>query len=143
MIQSKNQNILYTQTQIIYVAMQCLNFFQLVHVNGQILKSAILINIIAIVRNNVFLKLIFNILKSYENYIMINRQLQAQQKQKRTCWLSINYTVFVSAMLKNKCLSYFYKEKYVIHYQNLKVYFRLGFKLKKKIAHQNSGNHTG
>ena len=32
----KKQNILYTQTQIIYMVMQCLNFFQQVDSNGKI-----------------------------------------------------------------------------------------------------------
>ena len=35
MTQNKNQNMLYTQTQIIYMVMQCTNFFQQVDPNGQ------------------------------------------------------------------------------------------------------------
>ena len=34
-IQNKNQNILYTQTEIIYMVIQCLNFFKKVDSNGQ------------------------------------------------------------------------------------------------------------
>ena len=34
MIQNKNKNILYTYTRIIYMVMQCLNFFQQVNSNG-------------------------------------------------------------------------------------------------------------
>ena len=33
-IQTENPNILYTERQIIYMAMQCLNFFQKVDRNG-------------------------------------------------------------------------------------------------------------
>ena len=31
--------------------------------------------------------------------------------------------------------NYFDKDKYVIHYENFKVYFRLGLKLKKNTSH--------
>ena len=31
--------------------------------------------------------------------------------------------------------NYFHKEKYVLHYENLQLYFRLGLKVKKYIAY--------
>ena len=36
----------------------------------------------------------------------------------------------------------FDKEKYVIHYENLKLYLRLGLKLRKYIGYKNSINHN-
>ena len=39
MTQNKEQNVLYTQMQIIYMLMQCLNFFQQVDANEQIPKG--------------------------------------------------------------------------------------------------------
>ena len=38
---------------------------------------------------------------------------------------------------------FFDKERYVIHYENLKLYLRLGLKLKKYITYQNSINLNG
>ena len=39
---------------------------------------------------------------------------------------------------------FFDKEKYVLHYENLQLYLRLGLKLKKNyIAYQNSINRNG
>ena len=57
--------------QVIYMVMQCLNFFQLVNSNGYVLKSLIRIDILAIVQKDVFFKLILNVQKNYANYIMI------------------------------------------------------------------------
>ena len=34
--------------------------------------------------------------------------------------------------IKNQCLTFFNKEKYVIHYENSKLYLTLALKLKKK-----------
>ena len=34
MTQNKNRNILYTKTQVTYMIMQCLNFFQQINSNG-------------------------------------------------------------------------------------------------------------
>ena len=56
---------------IIYVVMQCPNLCQQIDSNEYILKSLTWINIPAIVQKDVLLKLILNILKSYENYTMI------------------------------------------------------------------------
>ena len=36
----------------------------------------------------------------------------------------------------------FDKEKYVLHYENLQFYLRLGLKLRKLIAYWNSINHN-
>ena len=57
--------------QIIYMVMHCLNFFQQVDSNGQILKSLTLINIPEVAQKAVFSKLIFNIQKKYMYYTMI------------------------------------------------------------------------
>ena len=38
-------------------------------------------------------------------------------------------------MLKKLVPKFFDKEKYVLNYENLQLYFRLGLKLKKKIVH--------
>ena len=43
------------------------------------------------------------------------------------------YIIFLLIMLKNQCLTFFDKEKYVFHYENLQLYLRLGLKSKKKI----------
>ena len=40
-------------------------------------------------------------------------------------------------------LNFFDKEKYVLYYENLQLYFRLGLKLKKYIAYYNSISHNG
>ena len=55
----------------IYMAMQYLNFFQQLDLNGYILKSLTQLSILAIIQKDVFLKLILNIQKNYENYTMI------------------------------------------------------------------------
>ena len=57
--------------QIIYMVTHCLNFFQQVDSNGQILKSLTLINIPEVAQKAVFSKLIFNIQKKYMYYTMI------------------------------------------------------------------------
>ena len=70
----ESKNIIYTHIailQIAYIVIHCLNFVQQVDSNGQILKSLTRINILAIVPKDVFLKLILNILKSYENSTII------------------------------------------------------------------------
>ena len=46
--QNKNQNTLYTWTQIIYMVMLCLNLFQQTALNGKIQKSLIQVNIATI-----------------------------------------------------------------------------------------------
>ena len=48
--------------------MQCLYFFQQVDSNGQVVKSLTLVNIVAIVKKDVFSKLILNIQRNYGNY---------------------------------------------------------------------------
>ena len=45
-------------------------------------------------------------------------------------------------MLRNQCPNFFDKEKYVVHYENLQLYFILGLKLKKYIAYYNLINHS-
>ena len=55
MTQKKNQNILYTQTQITYMVIQWLNFFQQIDSNRYILKSLINNIILAPVQKDVFL----------------------------------------------------------------------------------------
>ena len=39
------------------------------------------------------------------------------------------------AMLRKLVPNLFDKEKYVIHYENVQLYLRLGLKLKKYVAH--------
>ena len=39
--------------------------------------------------------------------------------------------------------TFFDKEKYLIDYENLQLYLRLGLKLKKYTVYQNSINHNG
>ena len=51
--------------------MQCLSFFYQVYSDGEILKSLIWLIMLAVVRKDVFSKLILNTLKSYKNYTMI------------------------------------------------------------------------
>ena len=43
---------------------------------------------------------------------------------------TVDFTIFLLAMLKNWCLNFLIK-KYVLHYENLQLYLRLGLKLKK------------
>ena len=45
--------------------------------------------------------------------------------------------------LKKLVPDFFNREKYVIHYENLQLYLRLGLKLKIHIGHQNLINHNG
>ena len=47
------------------------SFLQQVDSNGKVLKSLTWINVLSIVQKDVFMKLILNILKSYENYTII------------------------------------------------------------------------
>ena len=35
--------------------------------------------------------------------------------------------------------NFFYKEKHVLHYENLQIYLRLGFELKKYTAYYHNG----
>ena len=57
------------------MVMQCLSFFQQVDSNEYIIKSLTWVNILAIAQEVVLLKLLLNIQKNYENYIMIILQL--------------------------------------------------------------------
>ena len=52
MTQSKNQNIIYLDTNN-FMVVQCLNFFLQVDSNGQILKSLTSLSILAIVEKDV------------------------------------------------------------------------------------------
>ena len=80
MTQNKNQNILYIKTKIIYIIMQCLNFFQQVASNELTVKTYIQINTTAIVPKDVYSKLILTMLKNYLNYVTIISSLQIKQK---------------------------------------------------------------
>ena len=52
------------------------------------------------------------------------------------------FTKFLLVMLNKLVPNFFDKEKYVIPYENLQLYLRLGLKLKKYIAYHNSINHS-
>ena len=45
--------------------------------------------------------------------------------------------------VKKSVSNFFDKKKYVVHYENLKLYLILGLKLKKYFAYQNSIDHIG
>ena len=60
----ESKHIIYTQTQITYMALRYQNFFKQAASNGQIQKSLTQINILALVQEEVFLNLILNIQKN-------------------------------------------------------------------------------
>ena len=72
--------------QIIYMVMECLNFYQQTDSNGLTLNIWIQINTTKIVQKVVFSKLILNIQNNNMNCIMIILWLQIKQK----CCLNIN-----------------------------------------------------
>ena len=81
-----------------------------------------------VVQNDVFSKLILNTLKSYENYTMRDYKEILSGNQLKIADL---YNIPIGNV-KELVSSLFDKEKYVIHFENLQLYFRLGLKLKKK-----------
>ena len=77
-----------------------------------------------------FLKLILNIPKNYENYAMIILQLHIKKKSKDKS--IIEYQLQVADLynipidnVKKLVPNAFDKEKYVLHYENLQLYLRL------------------
>ena len=86
------------------------------------------------VQNDVFSKLILNILKNYVNPLAPDK---IGIKEKILCGYQLKtadlYNVLIS-IVKKLVPSFFDKEKYVLPYENLQLFLRLGLKLKKYIA---------
>ena len=62
--------------------------------------------------------------------------IQDIKEVKEKCCLVISlrlliFIIFLLLFLKSWCLIFFDKEKYVLHYENLQLYLRLGRKLKE------------
>ena len=117
--------------------MGCLNSFQQADSHSKILKNFTWINILLLVQKDVFSKLILNILKSYKNYTMrtaISSRQNKNQMRKvfqlpiKNGW-SLLHPNFIGN-IKKLVYNLVDKEKYVIHYENLQLYLRLGLKLK-------------
>ena len=93
-------------------------------------------NILVIVRQDVFSKLILNILKRQElhnDYPLAPDKIEMKREVLSNYQLKVadHYNIPIDNV-KKLVPNFLDKEKYVIHYENLKLYIRLGLKLKKK-----------
>ena len=117
------------------MVVQCLNFFQQIDSNAQILKSLLCIDIPVVVQKDVFSKLRLNILTKLQELhndyplatddIEIKRQILSKYQLLIADFYNIP-TDYVEKLFAN----FFDKEKYVLHYENLQLYLRLGLKPK-------------
>ena len=79
-----------------------------------------------------------NIQKKYTNYIIIYLLAPDKIEIKREMLSENQYKIadlynIPIGNVKKLVPSLFDKEKYVVHYENVKLYLRIGLKLKKKI----------
>ena len=96
------------------------------------------INILAIVQRVVFSKLTLNIIKLRQlqnDYPLVPGKIEIDRKILFEYQLKIVDLYNIPTGNVKKLPNAFDKEKYVIHYENLKFYLRLGLKLKKYIAY--------
>ena len=118
--------------------MLCLNFFQQADSNGLTLEFD-QINIPAAVRQVVLLKLILNILYNHcefhNDYPLAPDKIEIKEKMFSSYQLKIVdlYHIPIGPVGNAKKLVpiFFNIEKYVLHYENLQLYLRLGLKLIK------------
>ena len=92
------------------------------------------INILAIVQRVVFSKLTLNIIKLQQlqnDYPLVPDKIEIHRKILSEYQLKIADLYNIPIGNVKKLPNAFGKEKYVIHYENLKFYLRLGLKLKK------------
>ena len=96
------------------------------------LKSLTWINILAIVQKDVFLKLILKINNDYSlapAKIEIKNEMLYEYQLKIADLYNIPF-----GNVKKLVPNFFDKEKNVVHYENLRLYLRLGLKLKKELC---------
>ena len=94
-------------------------------------------NILAIVRQDVFSKLILNILKRQElhnDYPLAPDKIEMKREVLSNYQLKVadHYNIPIDNV-KKLVPNFLDKEKCVIHYENLQLYIRLRLKLKKKV----------
>ena len=90
-----------------------------------------------------FSKLILNIHELHNDYPLaqikkIKREMLFDYQLKT----ADSYNIPIENV-KKLVLNFFDKEKYVLHYENLQLYLRLGLKLKRNITYENSINYNG
>ena len=129
----------------------CLNFFQQADSNRQILTE---INEFDLNKYNSYspkgcvlevdlqyprvLRKINNDYPLIPDKIEIKREILSEYQVKTTDLYNIPI-----GNVKTLVPNFFDKERYVLHYESLQLNLRLGLKLKKYIAYQNSINHNG
>ena len=78
------------------------------------------------------LKLILNVLKNHVNYIITRIQIIREIFSNHQLKIADLFNIPIGNV-KKLVSNFFDKEKYVLHYENLQLYLRLGLKIKKYI----------
>ena len=125
-IQTENRNILYTERQIINMAMQCLIFFPK---SGQKWIDPKEFDLSKYTSNSskgyvleVDLEYPKELQQLHNDYPLPSDKTEIKGEMLSEYQLKIAiYTIFLLKMSKNQCLTFFYKEKYALHYENLQL----------------------